>query len=76
MKQHYFIQDEWKVSKRLLIKAGIRLSSFYRVGADTVLTYQDNSPISYDPLLGQYLNGEVTDSTFYGPNELVKVIQI
>ena len=22
-------------------------------------------------MLGQYLNGEVTDSTFYGPNELV-----
>ena len=66
-----FIQDEWKVSERLLIKAGLRWSSFYRVGADTVLTYHDNSPISYDPLLGQYLNGEVTDSTFYGPNELV-----
>ena len=70
------IQDERKVSERLLIKAGLRWSSFYRVGTDTVLKYQDNLPICYDPLLGQYLIGEVTDSTFYGPNELVNYSSI
>ena len=67
-----FVQDEWKVSERLLVKAGLRWSSFYRVGADTILVYEDDAPINYDPMLGQYLNGEVVDSVFYGANELVK----
>ena len=67
-----FIQDEWKVSERLLIKAGLRWSSFYRVGTDTILVYEDDAPIIYDPMLGQYLNGEVVDSIFYDANELVK----
>jgi len=67
-----FLQDEWKISERLLVKAGLRWSSFYRVGVDTILVYEDNAPINYDPMLGQYLNGEVVDSLFYGANELVK----
>jgi len=67
-----FVQDEWKVSERLLIKVGLRWSSFYRVGTDTILVYEDDAPIIYDPMLGQYLNGEVVDSVFYDSNELVK----
>ena len=67
-----FIQDEWKVSDRILVKAGFRWSSFYRMGTDTILEYQDNASIYYDQSIGQYENGVVTDSLFYGPNDLVK----
>ena len=67
-----FLQDEWKVSERLLVKAGLRWSSFHRMGADTILVYEDDAPIRYDSMLGQYVNGEVVDSLFYGPNDVVK----
>ena len=67
-----FLQDEWKVSERLLVKAGLRWSSFHRMGADTILVYEDNAPIRYDSILGQYVNGEVVDSLFFGPNDVVK----
>ena len=67
-----FVQDEWKVSERLLVKAGLRWSSFHRMGADTILVYEDDAPIRYDSMLGQYVNGEVVDSLFYGPNDVVK----
>ena len=66
-----FIQDEWKISERLLVKAGLRWSSFYRVGVDTILSYEDG-PMSYDSSLGQYLDGTVVDSSFFGANELIK----
>ena len=67
-----FLQDEWKVSERLLVKAGLRWSSFHRMGADTIVVYEDDAPIRYDSMLGQYVNGEVVDSLFYGPNDVVK----
>ena len=67
-----FLQDEWKVSDRLLVKAGLRWSSFHRMGADTIVVYKDDAPIRYDSMLGQYVNGEVVDSLFYGPNDVVK----
>jgi len=67
-----FLQDEWRVSERLLVKAGLRWSSFHRIGADTILVYEDDAPISYDSMLGQYVNGEVVDSLFYGSNDVVK----
>ena len=66
-----FAQDEWKISERLLVKAGLRWTSFYRVGTDTILSYE-NDPMTYDSSLGQYLDGTVVDSSFYGPNELIK----
>ena len=67
-----YIQDEWKVSERLLVKAGLRWSSFHRLGADTILVYDNNEPIVYDSNLSQYLNGTVVDSLFYGTNDIVK----
>ena len=67
-----FVQDEWKVSERLLVKAGLRWSSFYRMGSDTILVYENNAPITYDASLAQYTNGTVVDSLFYEANDLVK----
>ncbi len=67
-----FIQDEWEVSERLLIKVGLRWSSFYRVGNDTVLVYQDDAPVVYDEMLGQYINGVAIDSLIYCTNKLLR----
>ena len=66
-----FIQDEWKVSERLLVKAGLRWSSFYRVGVDTMTVYADG-PLVYDELQNIYVNGEAIDSDIYAENEIVE----
>ena len=66
----FFLQDEWRISERLLLKTGIRWSSFSRMGSDTILVYENEAPLHYDQMLGQYVNGEVVDSLFYGDNEL------
>ena len=67
-----YLQDEWKVTDRILIKAGVRWSSFYRMGTDTILVYEDDAPLNYNATVGLYENGTVVDSLFYGPNDLVK----
>lgn len=65
-----FIQDEWEISNRILIQPGIRFSSFYRLGQDTILNYE-SSPIVYNSYLGQYINGTSTDSLIYSQNEVI-----
>ena len=66
-----FIQDEWKVSERLLVKAGLRWSSFYRVGVDTMTVYSD-TPLVYDLDQNMYLHGDSIGLDIYGRNEIVK----
>ena len=66
-----FIQDEWKVSERLLVKAGLRWSSFYRVGIDTMTVYE-NGPLEYDIDQNMYMPGDSVGSVVYGNNQIVK----
>ena len=66
-----FIQDEWKLSERLLVKAGLRWSSYYRVGVDTLTVYE-NGPLVYDELQNMYVHGDSIGSEVYGSNELIK----
>jgi len=66
-----FIQDEWEISERLLVKAGLRWSSFYRVGVDTMTVYADG-PLVYDELQNIYVNGDAIDSDIYAENEIVE----
>lgn len=53
-----FVADEWKVSEKIGVNAGVRLSSFSALGPGTYYTY--NSA------------GEKTDSTTYNSGEFVK----
>ena len=66
-----FIQDEWKVSERLLVKAGLRWSSFYRVGVDTMTVYSD-TPLVYDLDQNMYVHGDSIGLDIYGRNDIVK----
>ena len=66
-----FIQDEWKLSERLLVKAGLRFSSFYRVGVDTMTVYE-NGPLVYDNLQNMYVHGDSIGTKTYSNNELVQ----
>lgn len=66
----FYAQDEWKLSERLLVKAGLRLSSFYRVGVDTITLY-DDEPIYYDDLQNQYLNADSIGVEVYGNEDII-----
>ena len=65
-----FIQDQWKISDRLLVKVGLRWSSFYRLGVDTMTVYADG-PLVYDEFQNMYVNGDSIDSDIYAENEIV-----
>lgn len=65
-----YAQDEWAVSQRVLVKAGLRLSSFFRVGVDTITLYNED-PIYYDNLQNQYINGDSINTETYGSDDVI-----
>lgn len=58
-----YISHELKLNQRLTLQYGLRYSSFYNIGEQTVLTYAN-------PEYPE--KGEVTDSTHYGAGEVIK----
>lgn len=67
----YFNYDH-KWSTNLSLQYGLRFSSFFRTGEQTIYKYQNNEPITYNDRLGRYEEGVVSDSTIYKINELIK----
>lgn len=65
-----FIQDEWKISQRATVKAGLRFTGFIRTGVDTIRQYNDG-PIQYDPYTKEYVDGAYSDSIAYGAGEVI-----
>ena len=51
-----------KVSEKLNIQAGFRLSSFNRLGQDAINVYADNNPIEYDQNIDVYQNATPIDT--------------
>lgn len=67
-----YLSYEQKIGSRLSIQAGLRLSTFLRMGAQTINAYANNQPAFYNSQLGRYENGVVVDSTVYTGGETIK----
>jgi outer membrane receptor protein involved in Fe transport len=61
----FYIEDDWKINNRLNVRAGLRYSSFYNVGARDVVNYNPTAN-------GTYRNTRITDTTSYGWGELIQ----
>jgi len=55
----YYFEAETKLNKKININAGLRLSSFVRLGQDSIPVYKDNLPVVFNQDLGIYEEGEV-----------------
>ncbi len=58
-----FINDEYKLNEKISISAGLRLSGYMHVGADTIFNYESNKPKSV---------ATITDTAYYKPFEKIK----
>ncbi len=61
----FFIEDDWKINRRLSVRAGLRYSSFYNLGARDVVNYTPTAA-------GTVRNDLITDTTSYGPREIIE----
>jgi hypothetical protein len=53
-----YIDAEHKISDRLSISYGARLSTFHRLGQDEINIYEDNNPLLFNETLGIYEKAE------------------
>lgn len=59
----FFVNDDYQLSERISVSAGLRLSGYMHLGADTIFTYQDGAPKSAATII---------DSAYYDSFEKIK----
>ncbi len=68
----FYIDGELEINDRLNIQAGLRLSTFNRLGQDSLNIYADNNPILYDENLDIYQDAEPIGTESFDRTETIK----
>jgi len=66
-----YVSAKRSVSSNLTIEAGVRLSSFLRMGSEEVRLYENDQPVVYNSQLGRYEEGNVVGFESYGSGEVI-----
>ncbi len=66
-----YVEMEHKVSNKLNLRYGIRYSSFFRVGSQTMKLYQDDLPVVYNADIDIYERGEEIGEESFGKNKTI-----
>lgn len=57
----YYAEVKKNINKKIAINAGLRLSTFLRLGQDNITVYEDDLPVVFNQDLGIYEEGEITE---------------
>lgn len=57
-----FVNDEFEISERWALSAGMRYSHYVQLGTDTVYSYSENAPRALSTIV---------DTSYYGPGEVI-----
>ncbi|MCA6421813.1 MAG: TonB-dependent receptor [Flavobacterium sp.] len=66
-----YIDAEHQISKKIAITYGVRVSSFLRLGQQTLNTYANNQPVTFNPNFLIYESAEPIGTVSYGKNETI-----
>jgi len=66
-----YIDAEHQISKKIAITYGVRLSSFLRLGQQTLNTYANNQPVIFNPNFLIYESAEPIGTVSYDKNETI-----
>ena len=66
-----YIDAEHQISEKIAITYGLRLSSFLRLGNQTLNTYANNQPVIFNPNFQIYESTEPTGTISYGKNQTI-----
>jgi hypothetical protein len=69
-----YIEAEQSLSNQFSLNYGLRISSFLRLGGQTIYGYDEDEPITFNETLGIYEEGSIKqdNSTYYGRGEVIK----
>lgn len=72
LEPYAYLSYDQKLSPRLEIQYGMRLSSFQRLGRQNIPLYENGSPVVYNSDLGLYEEGRVVGSEAFGSWETME----
>ena len=66
-----YIDAEHQISNKIAVSYGVRVSSFLRLGKQTLNTYANNQPVIFNPNFQIYESAEPIGTVNYGKNETI-----
>ena len=67
-----YVDAEIDLSDKISVQAGLRLSTFNRLGQDQLFLYENDNPIIYNPSLDIYQKAKPIDTISFGRSETIK----
>ncbi|MFT5986072.1 MAG: hypothetical protein ACI825_001571, partial [Planctomycetota bacterium] len=67
-----YVDGEFEITDKLNVQAGVRLSTFNRLGQDELNIYEDNNPIIYDEDLDIYQKADAIGTESFDRTETIK----
>lgn len=67
-----YVDFEQKISNKLSLQYGLRLSYFQRIGEETVPTYENGAPLTYNPMLDLFEENDVVSETNFDSGDVIE----
>lgn len=71
VENYAYLQDDYRISNRLTIMCGLRISQFAQMANDSIPVYENGKPVVYNPVINNYEKGTISSYKNYGKNELL-----
>ena len=67
-----YVDFEQRISDKLSLQYGVRLSNFNRIGKDVILQYETGSPLTYNAVQDIYEENDVVGETEFGSGKSIE----
>jgi len=71
VENYAYLQDDYRISNRLTIMYGLRISQFAEMANDSIPIYVNGKSVVYNPVINNYEKGTISSYKNYGKNELL-----
>ena len=71
VENYAYLQHDYRISNRLTIMYGLRISQFAQMVNDSIPVYENGKPVVYNPVINNYEKGTISSYKNYGKNELL-----
>ena len=68
---YVYVQDDYRISSRLSLMVGMRISQFAQLANDSIPVYENGNPLVFNPVINNYVKGKVTSYKSYEKNKLL-----
>ena len=70
-----YIEAEQTINDKVSVNYGLRTSSFFRMGGQSLYSYENNQAVVFNETLGIYEEGITNGSTYYSKKKVIKNFQ-